>query len=346
MNKNNSLILALLLPLAVACAGQESLLHRKPAAEGPVPVRVVTVRSVSVEGGAGFVGTVKSTRSAVLRAPAAGTLTQINVREGSPVRKGQVLAVMESETLTSAHRAAKATLEQAEDGFQRVEMVYGRGAVTEAEYRKVLAQLEQARAAESAARDALEKCTMKAPFDAVVEKIGPSAGMELLPAEAVVHLTDLDALHVSFALPETEFSAYQVGDKARVSVPALELEADGVLEAKGISASLLSRSYDCSISLSGRQTGLMPGMVCKVTLGKDIGRKALVLPSSAVMTDRNGRYVWAVDASDIVERKYIQVDGYAHNGVCVTEGLAEGDRVITEGRRNVSVGAKVKVVTE
>ena len=41
MNKNNSLLLALLLPLAVACAGQESLLHRKPAAEGPVPVRVV-----------------------------------------------------------------------------------------------------------------------------------------------------------------------------------------------------------------------------------------------------------------------------------------------------------------
>ena len=71
-----------------------------------------------------------------------------------------------------------------------------------------------------------------------------------------------------------------------------------------------------------------------------------MLPSSAVMTDRNGRYVWAVDASDIVERKYIQVDGYARNGVCVTEGLAEGDRVITEGRRNVSVGAKVKVVTE
>lgn len=346
MNKDTALILALWLPLSMACAGQESLLHRKPAAETPVAVRVMTVAAVPTDGGAGFVGTVESSRSAVLRAPASGTLTEIRVREGRAVKKGQVLAVMESDPLVSAHRVAKASLDQAEDGFRRVKMVYGSGAVTEVEYQKVLAQVEQARAAEEAARAALEKCNMKAPFNAVVEKIGPSAGMELIPGEAVVYLTDLDALHVRFALPETEFSAYREGDNAVVSVPALGLETAGVLESKGISASALSRSYDCSISLSRRPEGLMPGMVCKVTLGKDIGRQAIVLPSSAVMTDMKGRYVWAVDAHDVVERKYVRVEGYARNGICVADGLEEGDRVITEGRNKVSAGMRVKVVTE
>lgn len=346
MNKNVALLLTLCLPLVMACDGQESLLHRKPAAETLVTVRAMVAQALPIEGNASFVGTVESTRSAVLRAPAAGTLTQIAVREGRSVQKGQVLAVMESEPLQSAHRAAKASLDQAEDAFKRVEMVYGSGAVTEVEYRKVKAQLEQARAAESAARSALDKCTMKAPFNAVVEKIGPSAGMELLLGEAVVSLMDLESLHVNFSLPETEFQAYKEGDKAVVSVPALGLETTGVLDAKGISASPLSRSYSCSVSLSHCPEGLMPGMVCKVTLGKDIGRRAIVLPPSAVMTDMNGRYVWLVNADGIVRRQYIVVDGYARNGVRVAEGLLEGDRVITEGRSKVSAGMKVLVVTQ
>ena len=342
MNKNTAIILAM--ALAVSCGGHESILHRKPAADSAVPVHMVTAQLVSAEGSAGFVGTVESTHTAVLRSPATGTLTSINVMEGRPVKSGQVLAVIESEPLQSAYRAAKASLDQAEDAFKRVEVVHGSGAVTEVQYQEVLAKLEQARAAESAARSALEKCTMKAPFDAVVEKIGPSAGMDLVPGEAVMHLTDIKALQVRVAIPETELPAYKEGDAARISIPALEAETSGTLAAKGVSASPLSRSYECSVRLKSIPKGLMPGMVCKVTLGKDIGKKAIVLPSSAIMTDMNGRYVWTVKADNTVERKYITVDGYAGGGVCVADGLAEGDRVITEGRSKVSTGMKVKAV--
>ena len=308
----------------------------------PAPV-VVKVQRAGADAGAGatgYVGTVSSAHTAVLSAPASGTLVEGPVREGSHVRKGQTVARISSQAVSSASEAAASRLRQAEDGWARMQKVYASGTVTEVEYVRVKTQLEEARAADAAARATLERCTLKAPFSGVVEKVWLSPGVEMVLAEPVVRIVDLSALEIHFSLPENEFPRHASGEALTVEIPALDYSGPGTLRTKGVTASPLSHSYDCTVTLPRPVDGLMPGMVCKVFLAA-MDSDEIVIPATAVMTDLEGRYVWTATGG-VVEKRRVTVSGYSGRGIIIGEGLSPDDLVIIEGSRKVSTGMEVQ----
>lgn len=309
------------------------------------PVSVVCLRATngSRRSEVCYVGTVESSASATVSSRAAGTLVSIAAREGQRVQEGQTIATIDSQHARSAYDAAKSALDQAEDGWSRVSSVYATGTVTEAKYIEVRTKLEQARASEAAARKSLEDCTVKAPFSGIVDKIYLSCGVEVNPGEAILNIVDLRNPEVHFPLPENEFSSLREGDTATVSIPAIGRSLKARLASKGVTASHLSHSYDCILALGGNTSGVMPGMVCKVYFESGGGGRR-VIPSSAVMTDMVGRYVWTVSPDSIVGRKYVKVSGYSGKGVVISYGLDTTDLVIIDGSRKVSTGMKVKVL--
>ena len=335
-------VVILLLPCLSACV-HRGIHHNADRRVEPVTVKVLAVSTGADARSTGFVGTVASSRTDVVSAPASGTLVSLSVREGEKVRRGQVLAGIRSEALESAYKMAGASLEQAEDGWRRVQILHETGTVSETEYIKVQTQVQQARASESAAKAALDRCQPKAAFDGVVDKIWPARNVELTLGEPILRLVDVNALEIHFSLPEGDFGKYETGQAASVEVPSLGKTLSGTLAVKGIEASALSRSYTCTVSLRAKAEGLMPGMVCKVYLRGASGQGGIEVPSSSVLTDKEGRYVWAVQ-DGVVCKKHITVAGYSKDGILVSGGLEEGDLVIVEGRRKVSTGMKVKTV--
>ena len=316
-----------------------ALHHTKELA--PVPVRVITIRKAALDSEASYVGRVEPAKSSVMLSPLPGTLDELYAVRGRKVQKGAVIAHVRAEAAQAAYDVAKATLTQAEDGYARASQVYGSGAVTEVKMVEVRTKLEQARAAEKSARQTLDDCTMKAPFTAVVGEVYVERGEQVSAAAPVVQLLDLESVEVHFSVPEGEYADLAVGDTIGVEVPALKRSLTGVLAVKGVAASPLSHTYDFTLKNLSDAAGLMPGMVCKVRTHA-AGSEQMVIPASAVMTDMEGRYVWAVTADDTVCKTYITVGGYAGQGIVVGEGLAEGDRVIVGGSRKVSTGMKVK----
>lgn len=334
------LVLALVCATVPGCKGRGSLLPVRSQPAAPVVVKVQRAAADSEEGATGYVGTVSSARTATLTAPASGTLVTGPVREGSRVHKGQTVARISSQAVVSASEAAASRLRQAEDGWERVQKVYASGTITEVEYVRVKTQLDEARAADAAARSTLERCTLKAPFSGVVEKAWPAPGVEVSIAEPIIRIVDITALEIHFPLPENEFSHHHVGEELTVEIPALDYSGPGVLRAKGVSASPLSHSYDCSVTLRQPVKGLMPGMVCKVLLAA-VESDGIIVPSSAVMTDLEGRYVWTATGG-VVEKRRVTVGGYSGRGIVIADGLSPDDLVIVEGSRKVSTGMTVQ----
>lgn len=335
---------AVLLLLLFAGCNQSGIVKQTP----PQAREKVTVKVQRASGGetgqtAGFVGTVEASRTVVISSNNSGTVSELPVKEGRSIRKDQLVAKVESQTIRSAYNSAKAQLDQAEDAWERIRKVHDDGSVSEIDYVKVKTQVEQARAAELAARKALWHCTLKAPFDGTVDKVYVSRGVEAGIAEPIARIVDLSSLEVHFPLPENEFSRYSTGSRALVTVPALGKTIEGTLSAKGVVASRLSHSYDCTVSLKGDLSPLMPGMVCKVSIESE-GVEAIVVPASAVRTDMQGRYVWTVGVDGTVEKKRIVPGGYSGSGIIVSEGLSEEDLIIVEGSGKVSTGMKVKTV--
>lgn len=341
--KRSVLVICALLVLASCGTSHDKLVqkHRTPESD-PVSVRVIPVSDSRISGMSSYVGTVESSRTSVITCPSSGTVAQVFVSEGRRVKAGEKLARIESQTIASAYEMAKATLEQAQDGMERLEKVYESGSVPEVKMVEMRTNLQKAIASENAAAKALEDCMLRAPFSGVVEGLDISAGEDAEFARVLMRIVDPASVEIHFPLPENEYRNVAAGDTAIVVVPAIEARFETRIQTKGAIASALSHSYDCTLSCPSSVSGIMPGMVCKVYL-KHSGGSGTVVPSSSVMTDGNGRYVWIV-RDGVVAKSYIKVGGYSGNGIIASEGLQEGDCVIIEGARKVSTGMSVKII--
>lgn len=320
---------------------QDVAARHRPKEAAPVPVKVIAAGVSDVASTAGYVGRVEPSKSAVVLSPFPGTIAEFNAVMGRKVAGDAVIARVDAESLQSAYDAAKAALDQAEDGFNRVEKVYGSGSVAEVKMVEIRTRLEQARAAEKSARQALEDCSVKAPFSGVVGEVYCHKGEQIAAAAPIVQILDVENVEIHFSVPESEYSDIAVGAKAEIEVPALKKTVTGTVAVKGISASALSHAYDFTVKNISDSRSLMPGMVCKVRVGMK-GGDAIVIPATAVLTDMDGRYVWGVTGDERVCKTRVTVGGYSGRGVVITDGLREGDRVIVEGSRKVSTGMKVK----
>ncbi|MBO4634281.1 MAG: efflux RND transporter periplasmic adaptor subunit [Bacteroidales bacterium] len=329
-------VILLLLAAFTACGPRV-----KPAHTEPVTVKVLEIHPETQLNEASYVGTVEAVGSTTLLAPYSGTLAQLNIREGQTVKKGQVLARVYSEQVKSAFDIAKASLSQAQDGFDRLQKLKDGGAVADIKMVEVETQLEQAQAAMRAAQKAVEDGMVKAPFSGVISQVEVVKGVEVVALQPLARLLDNGGVNIRFPVPENEIPGLKNGLKLQVEVPALDKTFSAQLTSKGVVASALSHSYDCLAYLNARE--LMPGMVCKVRAQLS-GESRILAPASALRVGENGRYAWCVEKGGKVVRRDIKVGGYSGRNVIVEEGLQEGDLLIIEGARKVSTGMKVKVV--
>lgn len=325
--------------IIAACSGQVRPTQKK-AVSREITVKVAVPDSGTSVSGPCYVGRVEASKNATVTASAMGKLVALKVKQGQHVAAGQIVAELQSSAIDNSYASAKATLEQAEDAYARLQQVYGSGSVPEVKVVEIRTQLEKAKAMEASARSAKEDCLLKAPFAGTVGELFVNQGESLSIGAPVLSIVSLGELEISFSVPESELAQLNCGDLARVGIPALGRETSARLERKGVVASPLSHSYECVLGSVADPSGMMPGMVCKVYLSGS-GSEGPVIPASAVMTDMEGRYVWTV-RDGIVSKTHIRTGEFAGQGVVVKEGLSGQELVITEGMRKVSSGMKVK----
>lgn len=349
--------------LAVSCSN--GALKKKAPVKSPVKVRVQSVASKEDVSEKTYVARIAASKNATVAAPFPSTLKSLKVKQGSKVKAGQVLAVVKSETVDNSLAASKATLNQAQDAYDRLLKVKDNGSVAPLKVVEVETALAKAKAAYSVAEKSAADCYVKAPFSGTVSGIFAEEGENLIVGQPLVSISDLDGMEVLISVPESEIVAMKTGVKAKLTVPALgDAQADVRLIRRGVDASAVSHNYECAMELLRPLPGLMPGMVGKVVFSNPVMSDggvsvaagsvvssaadggvhgSIVVPSSVVRTDESGRYVWTVDENGIVRKVKIVVGGFSGKGVVVESGLSEGDRVIVDGSSKVSSGMKVEV---
>ena len=337
-------VLFLCAAVCISCSEAENLknkLHKETVPE-PVCVSVMEVTGTYDVCLKTYVGRVEPSKNVVLTTPFPAKVERVNIKKGRQANEGDVIAVLKSETVESAYAMAEATLVQARDGYDRMMQVYTDGGVTEVQKMEITTQLRKAEASFAAAKDALEKCNVRAPYSGIVDEVFVEEGVELGLSAPIVRLLNVSAIEIHFPVPENEIKGIALGCAAQVQVPAADMTVDARVVIKGVDASPLSHSYDCVLVPQTRCPDILPGMVCKVRLKSDNGRR-IIIPMRSVRTDSRGRYVWCADENGTILKKYVTSEGFADSGVIISEGLEEGDRLVVDGHRKVSTGMKVKV---
>ena len=120
-----------------------------------VKVETISVGNTNLGGTKDYVGTIEEKMGSTLSFEIAGNITSIRVEEGDRVSKGQLLATINPTTVKEAHRATFTTLKQAQDAYRRFLPLHQSGTISDMKWVEIESKLEQAKAAESIARQHL-----------------------------------------------------------------------------------------------------------------------------------------------------------------------------------------------
>ena len=317
-----------------------------------------------------FVARTVASKKADLTARVEGELIERLFKEGSVVKKEQVLLKIDPKTYITALESARADLaskvagaEGAARDLKRGKEVAGQGYISQSDLDKLTTKDSQAQAAVNVAQAALEQAelnlsytTIKAPFTGHIGKANFSVGNIVGPnSGALAALTATDPMYVSFGAEESEFISY-IQDKRANNEIADELDislrlpnntiyaekgkivfADTKIE-QGMGNVELRAIFDNPNDI------ILPGLfVTLVAESKDKNSMALI-PQAAVQENQQGKFVLIVDSDNKVAQRIVTLGRRINAMWLVESGLEEHERVIIEGLQKVRNGIEVAPV--
>ncbi|BEV71118.1 efflux RND transporter periplasmic adaptor subunit [Paludibacterium sp. THUN1379] len=340
--------------LCLACS------DKKPVAEPPLP-QVVFQQPIQreVTDTIQLDGTVAPSESVNLVARVSGYLQSAPFAEGAQVKQGQLLFVIEPDPYQQQVKLNQAKLDQARSEYQRQQVLMKENATAQSSVESALSNLQQAEANLRLAQINLDYTAVRAPFDGVIGKrtvdvgnyVGAGAGGTVLatltrlrPAYVNFSVNERDLLRLRKAGVDKEGTAKAGVGKIKVGA-ALQGEATpsetGELDFIDNTLAAATGSLQLRAKFDNKDLHLIPGLYSKVFIGISKPHQALLVPSSVVLNDQLGNYVYVVDADSKVVRRNVKTGADFDQLREITDGISASDRVITQGLSNVGVGQKV-----
>lgn len=341
----NRLYIPLIL-LAVIFSGCKS--SEKKETERIVKVNAIQCGSHSSNSSHTYSGTLEEAYSATLSFATSGRVTSVYVKEGQRVAEGQLLARVDRSQAESAYQAAKATLDKAQDGYDRAKQVYEKGSLPDIKWTEIQSQLSQAQSVADMAKKNLEDCDLRAPSNGTISDRTIEAGTSVTAFQPVMKLIGLDGMYVKTSIPEDDIQQITLGTRAIVTVSALDnRQFEAVVEERNPTADPITHSYTIRLRLRHSVRELLPGMVCKVALEtpatskEETNSKGVEVPNRAVQIDNSGhRYVWTI-VDGKAQQKRVTITDLTANGVLISEGITSDDIIVVDGMLKLSSGTKV-----
>ncbi|MDR2317022.1 MAG: efflux RND transporter periplasmic adaptor subunit [Pseudomonas sp.] len=364
---------ALLAFLSLSLAGCGDSAEQDEKASTP-QVRVETLQLQPLAISSELSGRILAPRTAEVRARVAGVVLKRVYREGSDVKQGDVLFLIDPAPFKADHDSARATLAKAEATLyqarlqeQRYRELVDDKAVSRQEYDNAKASFLQADADVAAAKAALERTRLNLGYATVTAPISGRIGRAQVTEGALVGqnestplatIQQLDPIHADVTQSTRELNALrralragelqQVGDgQARATLIQDDGSAyplPGKLLFSDISVDPSTNQITLRSEFPNPDLDLLPGSYVRVRLEQAVQPKGLSVPQRAILRDSAGvPKVLVVDAQARVSDRQVVLGSAQGDRWVVSEGLTPGEQVVVEGLQHVKAGDQVQV---
>lgn len=364
------LLPVLLLTMAVitSCNGNK----QKQASLQKIPVIKVEKRELPMY--SLFVGQVYGFKDIPIRARVEGYLEEIHFKEGSPVKKGQLLYTIDSQPFEAEVAARQSDVAEAMTMLVKAEAEYNRykplvktNAVSRSDYDAVKAEYEATQAAVEAseanlrlAKIKLSYTRIKSPINGIIgktnAKVGEFVGKD--PNPVILNtVSRIDKIRVEFFISENQYlklARFLNRQDSTVQKPSSKNEnnlqlvlSDGSLHKYKGRVDFIDRGVDpntgamlIQASFPNPERLVRPGQYAKVKI-KHEEKKVIALPQRCIKEIQGEYLVYVVTADSIIEPQTVEV-GYVSGDMWeIKEGLKEGELVVIDALQMVRKGQKV-----
>ncbi len=366
-------LIALLPAFLFACQPTSQSAPGAAASERPpTPVSIVTVETAPVTLARELPGRTRAFQVAEVRPQVSGIVLDRLFREGSEVKAGEALYQLDDATYRAELASARAALARAEAGLEvadlnakRAEELLDVKAVSDQEYRNLLAvrqqaeaDVEMAKAQIAAAQVRVDYARISAPIAGRVGKSSVTQGALVTAdqAELLTTVHQLDPIYVDVTQSASELlqlrrnldeNALRLADAIPVEIVLDDGTAyphKGELTFADAAVDPTTGSVAMRIVVPNPERLLLPGMYVRAMVSNAIVEDGLLVPQQAIQRTPSGEAFAMVVASDgTAQRKILELDQTIGENWLVRRGLSNGDRVIVEGLQKVRPGVAVQV---
>lgn len=326
---------------------------------------LLTVTATSIERTIPLTGTLKAVTQALVRAKVAGELTELNVREGMPVKRGDLIAridpadfqarVREREAL---ERSARAQLDQARRTLENNRQLLVKSFISQnafdnaqAGHDVAVANLDAATAQLAQARKALADTAVRSPMTGKVAERFVQPGEKVSPDTRIVSIVDLSRMEIEALVPSSDIGAVRTGQSVALNIEGIEGAREGTILRIAPSTAQGTRSVPVYIGLENRDSRVPAGLFVQGRLTVARRDAAIVIPEAAIREAGGRSIVYLVDGDRLVERPVTigmrNASARAPNGATgaaeVTSGLVAGERIVAVNLGTLRAGTPVRV---
>lgn len=368
LSKRNILFIVLLIALAAFGAYKFAAKKNKtdealsPKAQVNLPIEltasdVFNAQNITMSQGLPVSGTLKASRSAMIKARVAGELISLEVREGDAVKAGQIIAKVDPTEYLARQRqaqqqaeAARAQVEIAQRQYDNNNALVNQGFISKTALETSMASLNAAKATYQAAISALEvtskaveDCNLKSPLNGFVSQRLAQTGERVAPESRILEVVDLSQFELEATLTPSDALSVKVGQPAKLNIEGSTQEVSATVLRINPSAQVGSRSVLVYLGIQGHPA-LRHGVFVQGTLGTQ-KIQTVAIPLESVRTDKSIPYVQVLQDSKVAHVKVSlgakgEVNGKA---LMATPEIPEGTLVLAPSAGAVREGTLVKL---
>lgn len=313
--------------------------------EKPVNVKTTVAELLSIYATTPISGRIQPIEEVMIMPLASGEITRVYVKMGDQVRKGAALFEVDKAQIATTLNQAREAYSNAQTAYERMEKLYGEGAVSLQSYEQTQAQYVTARESFNAASNAYSNTTVKSPINGYVTSLAATVGSLASPGAPAATIADVSELKIDTTVSEYLIPKLKVGDPVDITIATLGSHPyEGIITAISPAPAAGSLTYPVSISVKDDSDTIMAGMFAEISIISDEKDMVLCIPSEAVIIKSGEPVVVVLGSGDMPTFKNVTTGIDNGEFVEITSGLSEGETIVVLGQQYVKEGSAVNVV--
>lgn len=291
-------------------------------------------------------GTALAYDSAKIVSATSDYLTLLQIREGTQVKKGEIIAQLNDTEEKARVNELAALLAEQKRQLARLKNLTQTQASAISLLDEQQAKVNATQAQLDAVQARLNEMVIRAPFDGLIGLRQVSEGAFISAGTVLTTLDDISTIRVEFNVAERYLASLTPGLALRITNVAYGNEVfSGEIKALDPRIDPVTRSIKVHGVIANQSLKLRPGML--LTVQVELAQsQVLQIPEKAIVPLQNKHYVFVVDAENKVTQREVVLGERIPGSVEVLSGLSEGDEIVIEGTQKLRSGVTINRVEQ
>lgn len=368
-------IILIIIGVAVLVVVLCLILHKKPIVPDYPPVEVQAVGTDDINIYGDYVGRIRAQQFVEVHARVEGFLERMLYDEGTYIKKGQTLFIIDPRIYSANAEKAKAKLNKAmaaehkaQRDLERIRPLYEQNAASqvdldnaEAAYESAKADVIVSQAELTQAELTLSYTNVTSPISGYVSERSADIGSLVGPGgkSLLATVVNSDTVRIDFSMTALDYLRSKnrnvnlgqrdenrswdpyvtvtLADGTEYPYRGLVDFADPLVDPK-------TGTFSVRAEMPNPDHTLLPGEFTRVTLLMDVRKDAIAIPTKAIEVEKGGAYIYVVKPDSVVERRFVETGPEIGNTTIIERALMPGEHIIVEGYHKVKHGQKVSPI--